>query len=157
VVTTERCPTPSKRRFATPEAAASYAHARVLGIGALLTPYECPCGWWHLTSAEQVPAHAEADPAIVSRLRYASHTEFVEAVEADAAGRADMPTRIALRAPRIRGRWITTLRAILARLDREITNRAAGEAWRQRATAFRHNVQQRLTEAEQLREKERAA
>jgi hypothetical protein len=152
-----RCPTPTKRRFATVEAATSYAHARELGIGALLTPYECPCGWWHLTSAEQVPEHAEPDPTVLTRLRYATHTEFVDVVEADACGRADMPTRIALRAPRIRGRWITTLRAIEARLSREITDRPGGADWRQRAEAFRHNVQQRLAEAEALREKERAA
>jgi hypothetical protein len=153
----ERCPTPTKRRFATIEAARSYALNRELGIGVLLTPYECCCGWAHLTSAEQVPEHAEPDPAIVSQLRYATHDAFVEAVEADACGRADMPVRIALRAPRIRGRWITTLRAIDTRLGRELATRPAGEAWRHRAEAFRHNVRQRLTEAEQLREKERAA
>jgi hypothetical protein len=153
----ERCPTPEKRRFATVEGAAAYARQRQLAIGTLLTPYDCPCTWVHLTSAEQVPDRAEPDPAIVSQLRYATHDAFVEAVEADASGRADMPTRIALRAPRIRGRWITTLRAINVRLDRELATRPAGAAWRQRAEAFRHNVQQRLAEAEALRAKERAA
>jgi hypothetical protein len=153
----ERCPTPAKRRFATVEAAHAYALARELGIGDLLTPYACPCGWTHLTSQPQVPEHAEPDPAVLTALRYASHEQFVDAVEADCAGRADMPTRIALRAPRIRGRWITTLRAILARLDRELATRPAGADWRRRAEAFRHNVQQRLAEAEALREKERAA
>jgi hypothetical protein len=153
----ERCPTPDKKRFATAEAAASYALARELGIGALLTPYACPCGWVHLTSAEQIPDRAEPDPTVLTTLRYADHDAFVDVVEADASGRADMPTRIALRAPRIRGRWITTLRAIDARLDRELATRPAGEAWRHRAQAFRHNVRARLTEAEQLRERERAA
>jgi hypothetical protein len=154
----ERCPTPEKRRFATVEAARSYALARELALdGTLLTPYECPCSWWHLTSAEQVPERAVPDPAIVTHLRYASHDAFAEAVEADASGRADMPVRIALRAPRIRGRWITTLRAIAARLDREITDRPASPDWRHRAEVFRHHVQQRLAEAEALRAKERAA
>jgi hypothetical protein len=152
-----RCPTPTKRRFATVEAATSYAHARELGIGQLLTPYECPCGWWHLTSQPPVPAHAEPDPTVLTRLRYASHAEFVDVVEADASGRADMPTRIALRAPRIRGRWITTLRAIAARLDREITDRPASPDWRHRAEVFRHHVQQRRAEAEALRDRKRAA
>jgi hypothetical protein len=153
----ERCPTPTKRRFATAEAAHAYALARELGIGDLLTPYACPCGWTHLTSQPQIPDRAEPDPAVLSQLRYATHDAFVDAVEADAAGRADMPVRGALRASRIRGRWITTLRAIEARLSREITDRPGGADWRQRAEAFRHNVQQRLAEAEALREKERAA
>lgn len=156
-MTTERCPTPSKRRFATVEAARVYAQARELGIGQLLTPYECPCGWTHLTSQPPVPEHAKPDPAVLTRLRYATHTEFVDVVEADAAGAADMPVRIALRAPRIRGRWITTLRAILTRLDRELAARPDAATWRHRAEAFRHNVQTRLTEAEALRDRERAA
>ncbi|MFI0897717.1 hypothetical protein [Streptomyces sp. NPDC020983] len=153
----ERCPTPDKKRFATAEAAHAYALQRELALDTLLHPYACTCGWIHLTSLPQVPPRAEADPAIVNALRHASHDVFAEAVEADASGRADMPARIALRAPRIRGRWITTLRAINARLDREITDRPASPAWRQRAEVFRHHVQARLAEAERLRDRERAA
>jgi hypothetical protein len=153
----ERCPTPTKRRFATVEAAHAYALQRELALDTLLHPYACTCGWIHLTSLPQVPQRAVPDPAIVSALRYASHTEFVDVVEADASGRADMPTRIALRAPRIRGRWINTLRAIEARLDREITDRPASGNWRHRAQVFRHHITQRLAEAEALRDKERAA
>lgn len=153
----ERCPTPAKRRYATAEAAASYALARELGIGALLTPYACPCGWVHLTSAPQIPERAEPDPAVLNTLRHCDHDAFADAVEADAAGAADMPTRIALRAPRIRGRWITTLRAIADRLDRQLAARPDAATWRHRAQAFRHNVATRLTEAEALRDRERAA
>lgn len=152
----ERCPTPAKRRFATAAAAHAYALARELGIGDLLTPYACPCGWVHLTSAPQIPDRAEPDPAALNTLRYATHDAFVAAVEADCAGKADMPVRIALRASRIRGRWITTLRAILTRLDRQIAQ-APAAGWAPRARVFRFNVQARLTEAEQLRERERAA
>lgn len=154
---TTACPTPEKKRFATPEGAASYALARELGIGDLLTPYACPCGWTHLTSQPQVPEQAEPDPAVLNTLRHATHEEFVDVVEADAAGRLDMPTRIALRAPRIRGRWITTLRAILTRLDQQLADRPAGGTWRHRAEAFRWNAAARLTEAEALRDRERAA
>lgn len=151
-----RCLTPGKRRFATVEAAAVYARSRELGVGTLLAPYACACGWVHLTSQPQVPDRAAPDPAIVNQLRHADHDAFVDAVEADAAGRLDMPTRIALRAPRIRGRWITTLRAIGDRIDHQLTDRPAGDTWRLRATVFRHNITRRLAEAEQLRDKERA-
>jgi hypothetical protein len=153
----EPCPTPTKRRFATVEAAHAYALQRELALDTLLHPYACTCGWVHLTSLPQVPQRAVPDPAIVSALRYASHDAFAEAVEADASGRADMPNRVALRAPRIRGRWITTLRAIEARLTRELADRPASGDWRHRATVFRHHIQQRLAEAEALRDRERAA
>jgi hypothetical protein len=152
----ERCPTPAKRRFATAEAAVSYARSRELGVGTLLTPYACPCTWVHLTSQPQVPDRAEPDAAVLNALRHCDHDAFVDAVEADCAGRADMPVRVALRASRIRGRWITTLRAILARLDRQLAQ-APAAGWAPRAQVFRFNVQARLTEAEALRERERAA
>lgn len=153
----EPCPTPTKRRFATVEAAQVYAASRELGVGTLLTPYACSCDWLHLTSQPQVPDRAVPNPAIVNMLRHCTHDEFVIVVEADAVGKADMATRIALRAPRIRGRWITTLRAIADRLDRQLAERAAGDDWRRRAGVFRHNIAARLAEAEALRDRERAA
>lgn len=63
---TPRCPTPTKRRFATKEAA-TVAAARLRADpsgrtfdrrGPALRPYDrvCVCGWWHLTSGGNLTA-----------------------------------------------------------------------------------------------------
>lgn len=43
------CPHPEKSRFATVEAAERVAARVVVRLGAWLRPYECPCGFVHLT------------------------------------------------------------------------------------------------------------
>ncbi|MGQ4513635.1 hypothetical protein [Streptomyces sp. DW26H14] len=44
------CPTPSKHRYATREAALRVAARLARVRGRELNPYTCPgCGWWHLT------------------------------------------------------------------------------------------------------------
>lgn len=152
MTTPASCPTPTKHRFATPQAAAKYALARELGVGTLLTPYACPCEWVHLTSQPQIPARAVADPATVTAYHYATHDVFVRAVEADASGRLDLDGRVALRHPRISGRWTTALRAVLTRIDRELSAEDADPDWARRAAVFRWNVAARLVEAESLRD-----
>lgn len=59
---TADCPTPSKHRYATSQAARVAAERTVIPFGQWLNPYECRCGWIHLTHL--------ADPA-----RYATTTE----------------------------------------------------------------------------------
>lgn len=49
------CPTPGKHRYATPEAAARVSQQTQPAFGKRLNPYQCRCGWVHLTSL--------ADPA----------------------------------------------------------------------------------------------
>lgn len=44
------CHTPKKAKFATAEAAALRALGRPAIVGLVLSPYECRCGWFHLTS-----------------------------------------------------------------------------------------------------------
>lgn len=151
------CPTPTKRRYATVEAAVREALREELAVRCLLAPYACPCGWVHLTSQPQVPDRIEPDPAIVNALRHVSHDEFVDVVEADTVGQLEMPARIALRSPRLHGRWVTALRAIAARLDRQLAEPDAAADWTRRASAFRHNVGQRLAEAEARRYRARCA
>lgn len=154
---TTQCPTPTKRRFATLEAAAQYAQGRTVGIGTLLIPYACPCEWIHLTSHPHIPDHAQPDPVTVTAYHYATHETFVRAVEADAVGRLDLDGRTALRHPRIIGRWVTALRAVLTRLDHELSAPDADPDWARRAAVFRWNVNARLAEAEGLRDREGAA
>lgn len=43
------CPQPSKSRFATENGAQAAANRRPAVMGTFLRPYECMCGWWHLT------------------------------------------------------------------------------------------------------------
>jgi hypothetical protein len=157
---TGRCPTPHKLRFATVEAAARFAARRELGVGKLLTPYACDnggCGWIHLTSAEPVPAGATADPALINELRHATPDAFRAVVETDAAGHLDMPHRIALRHPRLHGRWVRALRELANQLDRGIANAPTGSDWATRATVYRHNLGDRLDEAQALRQQRTAA
>lgn len=44
------CPRPDKARFATLGAARQRALGRPAIVGLVLSPYECRCGWVHLTS-----------------------------------------------------------------------------------------------------------
>lgn len=44
------CPTPSKWRYATREAAVKAANRQRLSVGKQLNPHDCRCGWFHLTS-----------------------------------------------------------------------------------------------------------
>lgn len=46
---TAECPTPDKWRFATREMATLVARRTVVPFGQLLNPYDCRCGWIHLT------------------------------------------------------------------------------------------------------------
>lgn len=150
------CLTPDKRRFATIEAATTYARYNQLGIGRLLAPYDCDCGWFHLTSQERISARAEADPAAVNELRHLPATAFADAVEADTTGRLPMPSRIALRDPRLYGRWTRTLRDLATNLDERMATAPPGSQWARRAAVYRHTLDARLAEATGLREKRRA-
>lgn len=47
------CPTPTKARYATQTTADRAGRHAALTVGRLLHPYECCCGWWHLTKIEQ--------------------------------------------------------------------------------------------------------
>ena len=54
------CPTPAKRRYATPQAAQCASRRQALWAdGRFLRAYDCPCGWWHLTSRQATLLPAE--------------------------------------------------------------------------------------------------
>jgi hypothetical protein len=48
-----KCPTPRKIRFKTRDRANRAARRLLREKGFALYPYQCPCGWWHLTSSRQ--------------------------------------------------------------------------------------------------------
>lgn len=50
------CPTPTKTRHATQAAADRAGRHAVLTVGQHLRPYECRCGWWHLTKSARKEA-----------------------------------------------------------------------------------------------------
>jgi hypothetical protein len=157
-----KCPTPEKLRFATVEAAARFAARRELGVGKLLTPYACDdgaghgCGWVHLTSTDPVPSGA-ADPAVVNELRHATADSFRAVVEGDATGHLAAPRRIALRHPRLYGRWVRVLRELADRIDAQIAQAPARSDWATRAAVYRHHLHQRLNEASALHDQRKAA
>lgn len=43
------CPNPTKKRYATRQAAESAAHGAQIRIADPLYPYLCCCTWWHLS------------------------------------------------------------------------------------------------------------
>jgi hypothetical protein len=158
------CPTPHKLRFATVEAATRFAARRELGVGKLLRPYACDgdgtpagCTWIHLTSDQPVAPASTADPALVNELRHATPDQFRDFVETEAAGHLDMPRRIALRHPRLYGRWVRALNELAAALDARIGNAPAGSDWAQRAAVYRHHLDERLAEAQTLNDARKAA
>lgn len=148
------CPTPEKSRFATRAGAESAAARSELALGLLLRPYDCVCGWVHLSKAvfDEIPADAEPDPAIVNRLRWLPDDRFTDVVRADTTGTADVDTRVALRHPRLRGRWRRVLRDLAADIDRQMAARAGDVSrttadWRQRAAGYRDSLTIRAREA----------
>lgn len=43
------CPTPAKSRYATQTASDRAGRHSIATVGRHLSPYQCRCGWWHLT------------------------------------------------------------------------------------------------------------
>lgn len=151
------CPTPTKARYATAEAAANAARRRVLVLEQLLRPYECACTWFHLTKSDNnpMPDHACPAPADVNRLRHMPDAEFLAAVKADVQGRLDLPDRIALRHPKLLGRWARALEQLRVDLDQQLAWRAADRAaedWRRRVALYEFGVEQRTDECRRLRD-----
>lgn len=152
------CPTPDKSRFATREAAERAAERAQVPLGVWLWPYDnCACGWVHLTSTDplEVPADAVPDPVVVNRLRWLPDAEFRALVEQDTTSVLEMDQRIALRHPRLRGRWRRALRDLLADIDHKLADSAGDPAcadWRQRARGYRDVLTIRAREAGALQQ-----
>lgn len=149
------CPTPTKGRYATREAAESAANRAKVGVGHVMAPYLCrpSCGWWHLTSRNVQPiAPAQPDPEIVRLVTALGDEAFTDLVRRDIRRQAHPAESAALRQPEIAERWDATLAVIQVDLERQFAQRATerGEAakdWRRRASYVRLTAAERRKEA----------
>lgn len=152
------CPTPTKSRYATRAAADNAAKRVALRLEAPLTPYECPCTWWHLTKQqpEQLPRAADAPGPVIERLMAIPDIDFREIVAADVRGGGDPEERAALRHRRILKRWQQHLGQLVSAVEQQLKERRGdktleGHDWRKKATAHRDMVTLRATECRRLR------
>jgi hypothetical protein len=155
---TAPCPHPEKRRYATREAAERRGNRAELRIDKLLYPYQCICGWWHLTknSKSTVPTWATARPEDVARLTALPAAEFEVLVSDDIKTRLPVADRVALRHPDNLTRWRWALKALRADITRQLAARARdasplGAEWRTRTQHYRDTLTIRIAECQTLR------
>ncbi|WP_405769215.1 hypothetical protein OG539_32630 [Actinacidiphila glaucinigra] len=152
------CPTPSKHRYATREAAESTARRIQAGIGQILNPYPCGCDWWHLTSQDiTLPEGAKPRQADVDRLVAMTDLDFRAVVKADATGKAGRNYRLALRHRDNLRRWKHVLGELTFDLGRQFDEKAhdrsiAAHDWRKRARGYWDALAQRRDECGRLRQ-----
>lgn len=154
------CPTPTKKRYATQEAAYARAPRAELVLGYPLYPYQCTgCGWVHLTSnpGNWTPPGATPAPGDVARIAHLNATDFTHLVTNDTKGRITRADRLALRHPDNLTRWRHTLKTLRADITKQLAARAGATHdphnvdWLNRATGYRNTLNARLTECRTLR------
>lgn len=150
------CPTPSKTRFATQEAA-QLAAARYVKA---LTAYHCECDWWHLTSKTNIKPTPDA--AATRHVANLNDTDFQTLVSAELRDQATPQQAAALRDPINLDRWIATLANTSEDITQQIAARTGDRSpatadWRRRVLAIQRNLRHRRTEANTLRQQAHAA
>lgn len=154
---TPDCPNPHKVRYATGEAASRRCTATELRIGVPVYPYECICGFWHLTKnpSAHLPMWREPRPEDIERLQHLPADEFTDIVRADIRSQNPAEERIALRHPHLRTRWRWTLRSLLSEVNQQLAGRTTDDfhsrTWRSRAERFRDATTLRLAECQRFR------
>jgi hypothetical protein len=154
------CPHPGKRRYATPEAAAQDARKGALIRGWFLRTYECPCGWWHLTSRRNPPTllHGPTDQDgtayshddLVKWIAALPEERHRELVANDARYQVAEPLGRALRDPRSLNRWLHSLKKTSAAAKQAA--RTAGRSARRDLNAYLELLSVRTAEAQLLDE-----
>ena len=154
---TPPCPNPHKARYATVQAANRRCTITELRIGTTVYPYECICGYWHLTKnpTAHLPTWRQPKADEIHRLQHLPAHDFTRIVRADIDSRNPTAERLALRHPHLLTRWRWTLRTLLTDVNRQLTERAHdpyyAHDWQHRAERFRDAVRLRLTECQRLR------
>ncbi|OPC84147.1 hypothetical protein B4N89_27345 [Embleya scabrispora] len=152
------CPTPDKARFATLEAAQSFAIRKFLSLGIMLRPYgDCSCEWYHLTSQgsdELTPTETELAREY-ARLRDLDPPAFVTLVRDDALGRTSKSTAAALRTPGLLERWRAALKELKTDIHAQIEQSRAQEHpgsrdWRNRIAHLQRRLAVRSAETNSL-------
>lgn len=157
------CPTPTKSRYATSEAAGSAARRVALRVEAPLHPYECACTWWHLTKDTPEPPIdlASASRHDIELLNAMPDIDFREIVVRDVDGQGDPSQRAALRHYRNQVRWKKQLGQLIGDVEAQLEARRtdttlAGHDWAKRATNYRYALIVRLNECKRLRAEDHA-
>lgn len=153
------CPTPTKSRFATEEAAKAAALRSHIPLGKFLVPYDnCVCGWVHLTSElrETGPAYTE------DQLRDMDQAEFDAVVRMDVTGRGHPDTLQSLRTNSVLVRWEDSLKVFSRDVEAQLTARAGDlssdtRTWRGRIARVRGSIANKRTEVKRLRKDVAAA
>lgn len=152
------CPHPDKKRYATHSTADLRGRRAELRNDQRLYPYQCICGWWHLTSNPRadLPTWATPRPEDIHRLTHMTCADFTVLVSEEARSITPLPDRIALRHPHLNTRWRRTLKALITDVNRQLSNRphtglAHDTDWRARAERFRDTLTVRLRECQTLR------
>jgi len=151
------CPTPTKSRYATGEAARRAATRVGFTYSIELRAYECACTWFHLTS-QPVPQHTlvTADTARIQYVSALPDLHFREIVALDAQNKADPMDAAALRSRINLKRWSTFLGQLLNDIEMQIGERRhrtdlENHDWRKRALGYRTTLMSRKVECQKLR------
>jgi hypothetical protein len=155
---TAPCPTPHKRRYATDTGAAAAAKNALIPVGHHLHPYECSCGWWHLTKKSPQRNHAvdHCDLTPAERdgdlLKDASASDFAAIVQRDIKAESTLAEALALRHADNLTRWTAALKDAWLDIEAQFAA-AAGDRttqtreWRARAQTYRQALATRRREA----------
>ncbi|WP_181800366.1 hypothetical protein [Streptomyces ipomoeae] len=157
MTTRKGCPRPKDSAYAT-ETGAEFAARRVqVPVGKLLTPYECPCGWWHLTGRPRTvpqPAQLKPLPGDGAPLKDAPDGWFRAVTLRDVRGTGTREEALALRHPDHLTRWRRTLKSLWTDVEQQFADRAGdtseeARAWRTKASVYRSVIAERRTEAKE--------
>ncbi|MER7815614.1 hypothetical protein [Streptomyces sp. NPDC096153] len=146
------CPTPSKTRYATIEAAETSAERIRAQEGPSLRAYECGCAWWHLSRSQFADLPDEApDPDEVQRIQRLPTIQLRQLVARDVSSKAPVPARLALRHPSNLARWMKILTQLVDDADQQLQDRREKPTpayldWRRRAIGYRNALEIRVTE-----------
>ncbi|MEW2578397.1 hypothetical protein [Streptomyces syringium] len=148
------CPTPGKKRYATAEVAQAAAERSAISIGQQLHPYQCPCGWLHLSKQDRAPR--DPSPETVALVAALGPEAFDDLVRRELRGRAHPEEAGALRRPEVATRWEAALCLIQIDLEGQFAARAGDRSeasmdWRRRASWVRTTVAGRRKEARACR------
>lgn len=153
-MTTKYCPTGRKRKYPSKD----LAEARAVVQSIQTYPYQCECGFWHLTMRRAVAPTVGND--LVEELAGLPDDRFASHVTAELRGRATPEIAAALRHKKIWHRWLIFLRAEQTRLHADMAKKKGindDETKQWRAAVIRRGgiIQGRQLEIDALRDARR--
>lgn len=148
------CPTPTKKRFATLEAAEMQAEHAGFALGKTLYPYNtCRCGWYHLTSKKNRATLVV--PRSLDELCGLDDEDFHTLVRDDATGNIHHVEAVLLRYPVLLLWWGAALKAFQINVEMQLAARKGDVdpvalEWRKRTAIVRRSIAERRAEFRKL-------